>query len=407
MNRIVKEYRVFAACSFEMRALLIANAIYALVLPVIEIFVAAYVLRNSHRASRVVLYQLAIYAATPVAFLLNGYLLRVIAVKRLYAAGMFFSGAALLVLMLVNIDTITALVLSGALMGLATGVFWANRGFLCLATTNDQNRNYFYGIETGVMSITSVIVPLGVGTLVAIAMDHSRVADGVNLAYRAIAVGALVLTTASAAVVMLGSYQNPRVDTLLFLRSHPLWYRLLAMAVLRGLGQGYIVTAPALLILKLVGQEGTLGSVEAIGSCVAALCLYIIGRVCKPEHRVYVLAAGLSLFFIGSAVNAESFNATGALIFMACLILAKPLIDLAYFPIELRTIDVVSDLEDRDRYAYILNHEAGLFIGRLVGCTLFVAIAAYASDASALRYSLLIVAVLQLPAIHIARRLPA
>ena len=75
MNRILREYRVFAAQPRSMRILLITNIVYALVLPVLEIFVAAYVMRNSHDVSKVVTYQLAIYAATPLAFLCNGYLL--------------------------------------------------------------------------------------------------------------------------------------------------------------------------------------------------------------------------------------------------------------------------------------------------------------------------------------------
>ncbi len=75
MNRLAKEYAIFLACPRDMRGLLITNMIYAFVLPVIEIFVAAYVMRNSHDVSKVVTYQLAIYAGDPLAFWINGILL--------------------------------------------------------------------------------------------------------------------------------------------------------------------------------------------------------------------------------------------------------------------------------------------------------------------------------------------
>jgi hypothetical protein len=69
MNRLRRELEVFLRCSRSMRILLVSNMIYAFVLPVIEIFVAAYVMRNSHAVSKVVTYQLvALYVATPVAF---------------------------------------------------------------------------------------------------------------------------------------------------------------------------------------------------------------------------------------------------------------------------------------------------------------------------------------------------
>ena len=56
MNRLRKEFEVFIACPRSMRVLMVSNMIYALVLPVIEIFVAAYVMRNSRAVDKVVTY---------------------------------------------------------------------------------------------------------------------------------------------------------------------------------------------------------------------------------------------------------------------------------------------------------------------------------------------------------------
>lgn len=93
MSRLRKEIDVFLSCSRSMRVLMVSNMIYALVLPVIEIFVAAYVMRNSHAVARVVTYQLAIYAATPLAFYINGKLLGRVGAKHLYAVGMLLPGS--------------------------------------------------------------------------------------------------------------------------------------------------------------------------------------------------------------------------------------------------------------------------------------------------------------------------
>jgi len=143
MNRLASEYAIFLACPRDMRVLLVTNMIYAFVLPVIEIFVAAYVMRNSHDVSKVVTYQLAIYAGDPVAFWLNGLMLGRLSTKRLYSAGMILSAVAMLVMMASNVITPAAIAVSGLLMGIASGLFWANRGFLALSTTTDENRNYY------------------------------------------------------------------------------------------------------------------------------------------------------------------------------------------------------------------------------------------------------------------------
>jgi YQGE family putative transporter len=177
---------------------------------------------------------------------------------------------------------------------------------------------------------------------------------------------------------------------------------MLELALLKGLAQGYIVTAPAMLIMLLVGQEGTLGATQAIGGLISAVLLYIVGRTAAPRHRIVVFSVGLLLFFLGAVVNTLLFNAVGVLIFMGCLLLAKPLLDLAYYPIQFQVIDAVSRLESRNEYAYIFNHEIGLFAGRCLGCGLFLGIAYGWSGNAALKYALPVIALLQLLSIRVA-----
>jgi YQGE family putative transporter len=290
-------------------------------------------------------------------------------------------------------------------MGIATGIFWANRGMLALSSTTDENRNYFYGVETAIVTVTSVAVPFLVGTLIEVIAGHHERMRGVMIAYRTVGISSLLLTTIAACVVLLTRFYRSPIEPFLFFRFHPLWQRLLAVAILKGLGQGYIVTAPALLILKFVGQEGTLGNIEAIGSCGMAICLYAIGRATLPQHRVWVFACGILLFFAGSAANAWQFDSIGVVVFVMCLLMAKPLIDLGYYPMQFRVVNVVSELENRALYTYLFNHELGTFLGRAMGCLLFVLVAWRMSETIALRYALLVVGVLQIPAIALASSL--
>jgi YQGE family putative transporter len=129
--------------------------------------------------------------------------------------------------------------------------------------------------------------------------------------------------------------------------------------------------------------------------------LYLAGRTAAPRHRILVFSVGLLLFFFGAVVNTLLFNAAGVLVFLACLLLAKPLLDLAYYPIQFQVIDVVSRLESRNEYAYIFNHELGLFAGRCLGCGLFLALAYGWSGNAALKYALPVIALLQLLSIRV------
>lgn len=405
MSRLRKEVEVFFRCPSSMRVLMLSNMIYALVLPVIEIFVAAFVMRNSHAVGKVVTYQLSVYVATPLAFVLNGWLLGSVAIKHLYATGMVLSGVVMMMLMRSEDLTPAGIVFSGLAMGLATGFFWANRGFLALATTNHSNRNYYYGVELFASTLTAVVVPALIGWFIGGTALYGWLGGVANRAYRIIALVVLALTLMAAGLLEQGNFRNPPGVRFIFFPFSALWRQMLQLAFLKGLAQGYILTAPAMLIMSLVGKEGTLGAMQAIGGVFSAGLMYVTGRIATPRHRGTVFSAGLFLFFLGAAVNALLFNAVGVLIFVACLLLSKPLLDLGYNPIELNVVDAVSRQERRSPYAYLFNHEFGLLSGRLIGCGLFLSIDHWGSANAALKYSLPVIGLVQLISIPVVIRI--
>jgi YQGE family putative transporter len=66
-------------------------------------------------------------------------------------------------------------------------------------------------------------------------------------------------------------------------------------------------------------------------------------------------------------------------------------------------IDILSQKEKRGEFAYILNHEAGLYVGRFLGAATFLLLAHFFSMEVALRYAIIIIAVLQLGSIYVAK----
>nr|WP_122119953.1 MFS transporter [Alistipes megaguti] len=388
-----------------MRVLLITNLLYSLVLPVVEMFIGAYIMRNSSDSTLVVCFQLASYTGIPITFLINGFLLRRFRIATLYSFGMLLSGISMSIMMtLSDLDT-TGVVVAGLVMGLSYGFFWSNRDFLALDSTNDDNRNYYYGLETFFYTITGVGVPYLIGAFIGATEHNGWFGGEVNMAYRIITIAVFLITILASFVIFRGKFQNPENKPFLFFRFERLWNKLLGLAALKGIAQGYIVTAPAMLIMTLVGNEATLGTVQSVGAILSAILLYILGRVSLPKDRLPILAVGLVLFALGGFFNAWFYSSVGVVIFMLCLVLSRPLIDIAYFPIQFRVIDIVSKSEQRSEFTYILSHEFGLYIGRLFGCGLFLILANFVSETFALRYALLIIGILQLLAYVIARNI--
>lgn len=406
LNKLRKEILHFRSYRKEMQVLLITNLLFALVLPVLELFVGAYIMRNTNDMKLVVFFQLAAYSGIPVTFLLNGFLLRRFKITKLYSFGMLLSGISMLVMMMLENLNFQGIVTAGFIMGLSYGFFWANRDFLALNTTNDSNRNYYYGIETFFYTSAAVIVPYSVGAFIAQAGKNNWFGDSINTAYLIVTAMVFVITIAASILISSkGNFENPKNERFLFFRFHPLWNKVMSLSVLKGLAQGYIVTAPSMLIMSLVGREDILGIVQSAGAIVAALLMYFMGRISNSRQRVGIFLCGLLLFVAGGLFNAVLYSSMGVYLFLVCLLLGRPLMDLAYFPIQLKVIDIVSAIEKRNTFSYIFIHELGLYVGRFFGCGLFIVLAAYVSDMVALRYAILIIGLLQLFSVIIARNI--
>lgn len=394
LSKIVKEFDFFSSHSKGMRVLLLTNLIYGLVGPIIELFIGAYIMRNSSDISLVVIFQLAVYTGIPLTFMINGFLLNRIKIAWLYSFGMSLSGISMFAMMLLQqLDTM-GVFLAGLIMGLSYGFFWANRDFLALNTTNDGTRNYYYGIETFFYTITGILVPLAAGAFIGATDKNGWFGGHVNTAYYILTAVVFVMSMFASVLVHHGEFVNPKRAPFLFIKFDRIWNKMLGLASLKGLAQGYIVTAPTMLILSLVGKEGSLGLIQGIAAAVSAILLYVLGRVTGPNHRLLIYGVGCLLFMVGALLNAALYSALGVILFMMCLLFARPLLDIAYFPIQLKVIDYLAEKEKRNEFSYIFNHELGLYLGRLFGCGLFIVLARYVSEYAALRYALLVIAVL-------------
>ncbi len=407
MNKIQQEYLFFKEQEPNMRVLLMTNMLYALVLPVVEIFVGAYVMRNTSDSSMVAYYQLMMYVGIISTSFVNGFLLKKVNVKVLYAAGILVSGLSMFAMMSIKSLGIVELGVAGFAMGAASGFFWTNRYLLALNNTTDNNRNYFFGLESFFFSISSIGVPLAIGAFLS-QIDGKEVFGmmiNINLAYQIVTMIVVFITILACGVLWRGNFKNPTEKNFIFFKFNALWNKMLGLAALKGMVQGFLVTAPAILVLKLVGDEGALGLIQGVSGALTAVLVYILGRIAKPEDRMKIFVGGMIIFFAGTLCNGIMFSATGVILFVLCKVIFQPLFDLAYFPIMMRTIDVVSKQEKRNEYTYILSHEFGLFLGRAGGLLLFIFLAFYVSEDFALKYALIIVGGLQLISYPLGKRI--
>jgi YQGE family putative transporter len=405
--KLVFEYRYFLSMPHNMRVLLITNMLYALVLPVVEIFMAAYIMRYFADTSYVAIFQVAMYTGIIITSLANGFLLKSFKVATLYSFGILLSGLSMVGMMFVKDISLTGLIISGTLIGASSGFFWTNRYLMALNTTSDENRNYFFGLESFFFTISNIAIPLAIGALL-VSIDGKQlfgIVFNIYLGYRIVTLIVFAITILACFSLAHGNFKNPEQKDFLYFRFDRLWNKQILLAALKGLVQGFLVTAPAMLIMRYVGKEGSLGLIQGISGGLTAVLIYLLGRFAKPRHRILIFGTGIIIFLIGTIVNGIELSMIGVMVFVLCKVFFQPMHDLAYYPIMMKVIDVVSKRENRNKYAYILNHEFGLYAGRIMGLGLFIFLAFYVSEIFALRYSLIIVAFIQLLSILLAKNI--
>lgn len=406
MNGLIGEFKFFLSQPRNIKTLLVTNLLFAMVLPVIEIFAGAYIMRNTGSPSFVVKYQLCMYIGVVLAALVNGILLKYLKSAFVYGFGIIISAISLMAMMSISNVNIEILCLAGFLIGLSTGFFWTNRYLLTLYSTDDSNRNYFFGCESFFFSLWNIVIPLVIGAFLA-TVEAGRVFGDltVNGGYKVITAAALFISVLACIALSQGRFKNPESKKFFYFRFHELWVKMLSLAGLKGMVQGFLVTAPAILVMKFLGSEGSLGLIQGIGGALTAILVYILGRVARPQDRIKIFGFGLLIFFIGTLANGIMFSAFGVIIFVLCKVFFQPLHDLAYYPIMMKAIDVVSEIEKRDGYTYIMSHEIGLFFGRAFGMVLFILMASLISEDFALRFALVVVGALQMLSLPLAKNI--
>ena len=392
-----REWALYGALPRNARLMLCTSSMAVFAIPVISIFVYALIMRSTRDVNHVMAFQFALYAGIPFAFLLNRFLVGRLSFAHLYAFGIVLCGAVLAAMTCMDELTWARIIGMGFLMGLATGFHWANRNYLSLVCTQDAYRNYYFGVESFFYCVSGVVVPSAVGAFIAWwgGLGGGHPPGDAREAYRWVAGGVLALMLGGASFLMRGSFPAERPAIVVRSRFDRLWRKLLLLATLKGTVHIFLMTAPAVLIMRVLGgQENALGAVQSVGAVLAAMLMYLIGRTTRPEHRVAVFAIALMLYCCGAAVNAVYFNRFSVLLFMACQLVAQPMLDLSYGPILLRVLDAASADGKESRYAYIVSHELGIFAGRLIGAATFIALAYSASGDTAFRYVLALMALL-------------
>lgn len=406
------EVQQFTSLDSNCRRLIVSNFVYSfvyLILPIIAnyfIFLEFQGLGQQEMIKYNITYFVGYFACIPIGFILNGYILRYLKINHLYIIGMVAEIFVIIPLTFLHVKTLLPLFLIGSVMGVFSGLYWSNRHYMAYFVTNNENRNYVFGLENALMNMGGFVTPLIFAFLTGVA--------GFTLVYLypelppssgkiILALFLVFLITIASINILKGKFHNPEMKPFLFWKFCKTWNKQRLMNFLEGLTNGVLIVMPSLIMLHIFKDSGPVGLLQSIGILVGLVPVYLLGRFTKPRHRIHILFVGGLLLIASSIILAVNFDKVAAMIFILSSNVVFALLWMPFLAIRMRSIHLSAPQDKYEEYSYIVDVEIFFAIGRVMGFAVFLAIYFYGSQLFALRYSFLVVALVPIIASMIAK----
>jgi len=406
------EFGQFTILNQECKQLVISNFIYSfifLTLPIIAnyfIFLEFQGLGQAKMMKYNLTYFVGYFTAIPFGFALNGYLLRYFKINYLYIVGMLAEIFVIVPLTFLHIRTLIPLFLIGNVMGISSGLFWANRHYMAFFVTENQNRNYVFGLENTLINVGGFVTPLIFSFLTGkagftLTRLFPELPEGTGKIILAVFLLSLILIASM--VILKGTYRNPEIKPFLFFKYCRAWNKQRLMNILEGLTNGALIVIPALIVLNIFKDSSILGLLQSIGILAGLLPIYFLGRYTRPNHRIHILAGSGLVLTACAFTIAISLNETTAMIFLLFSQVIFTVLYMPYLAIRMRSMNLSAPMDNREEYSYLVDIEFTFGLGRILGLGIFLLVYYSFSQVFALQFGFLFVALVPLFAAAVAR----
>lgn len=406
-NFVKKEVEAFNIFSPDAKKLIIINLVFALAFPFIIIFGSAFVLRiTGGNNTMAIVYNWGFFLGLIVGYFINGKLLKYkFDVRKIFAIGMMLTVVPLSILMFIGKDSGYFVIIYGLFVGAGNGIYWSCRNIVTYQVTNDENRNFFASVEQFIIIFCNALIPLLFGTFI---LGHNISEDYKMTAYKFTSAVVVAITFFAASLILKSNFKTPPIKKFVYFKFGQVWniQRILTFTV--GIVEAGFMVLMTLLILNVAGDESVLGKIEFSTAIVSVISIYIVGRIAKPKHRGKIMLAGAVSLIIGGTVlaftienNDKLFDLIaisflGVVVMKVGQVIADPMIHSSFRATFLTSIEKASKMENRDSYSFIMDNEYFMNGGRIFGGVVFLALTHLINDMVALKYTFIILALIQL-----------
>lgn len=364
VSRLRRELSIFNQLRPDVQKLVISIFCQIIAGGLIFVFANAYLFVSTNNISSVAVFNLGIYIMILLGFHLNTFLIKLMDVRRIFIPASILQGGSLAILFLFETLSLGSIFGVGLIVGLSTGLYWANRNFIYPTLTKDRERDYISGILTLVGNLSGVILPLAAGWLIV----WARVQPQLNATHAYMAImgfGVVVLVIGAIFLNMIKEFPALKVTRRWPKRVSPDWklFRIFVLASTMQMAVG--ATVMEIITLSFIGDEGVLGVIKSVLAVVVGLVVYAIGRKMQTKDRFKLLALSTLPLVIAVLLIMINFGQLSLMLYIVAMILSGNIFWFVYTPIMSKATEMQDEGLMEDNYVYVLDHEFFANLGRI------------------------------------------
>jgi MFS family permease len=275
-----------------------------------------------------------------------------------------------------------------------------------MVVTDDNNHDFFSGIDYILSSAGRIITPFLIGLYIG---------QGTKLhwfssvfAYRSTLILAFILVLLITFACMRVNHKSVPFGRFLHLHFARPWQDVRYLLMTLGFFQAAMYVVPTVFIMKFVGGESAVGSINSVGYLIAIVLLYLISSRSGIKERTKIIFLGFLMLMTGTVAFSVFLlrNAVlGTYILVFLMFLAEPMLSFPVRATFLKAINTMKIQEKREEYSYILDVEAFTAIGRISSLIIFYLLYLFLPVNYSLTLYIMLIAVIQYICIPLSKKI--
>ena len=402
LHRLQREWYVFHQLSLDSRRFFFSTLGYMIFDALLFTYAYAFMFSQTESFIAVAVYNIAFYVAIMIGFYINALLLRIFTSKQLYIWSSILQALAILAIFFFPSITLITLALAGLLSGFFAGIYWGMRNTVYLSFTTDENRHYFEGLRVLVGSSSNTLLVAASGWFIAASGSFSFMSK--TLAYQFVGLFGVLIMVVGTLQPLRVSFPKISVKKLRPTKISPQWKLFRIFILVSAVQFTLTMTVPETIVLHFLGNEGILGTLQAIFIIFSTTLIYFLGRKSSKHHRIQILLASAVPLAMISGLVLFFHNPILIILYLLIMNLSDRLFWFVYFPIFSRAIEYETSDSDEE-YAFVLDHEICIETSRVITTLLYIGLIQYFGDVNGMFIALAGGALMQVATALVARPL--